>query len=226
MKTANLLTAAGRLAVNHPVATAGAALGGAAAARGVAHAGPHYDQVRGQIEAMKQDPSTPVQKFAEAWQAHLKTASARYDRFAERKLAEKTASIGPNQTFGASMLGSFGEAITKNIAQQLFAAPIAKAFEIIDRKLYLEPKQRNVFQQAVQSDPVVARAMQETPDIVMSAYKTLKQFAPSMTVDPNSLKNFLRQAIVMGGQIDFATIKLLAEAEKNIRQSRGQIGGH
>lgn len=211
---------------SHPVATAATALTGAAAVRGAQHAGPHYDQVRGQIEAMKQDASTPVQKFAAAWQERVRQETGRYERFAARKLGEKTAGLGPGQSFGASMLGSFGEALTKSIAQHLFAAPLNKAFEIIDKKLYLEPKQKNVLQAAIQSDPVLARAMQETPEIVTSAYKTLKQFAPSMTVDPNSVKNFLRQAVVMGGQIDFATIKLLAEAEKNVRASRGQIGAN
>jgi hypothetical protein len=114
--------------------------------------------------------------------------------------------------------------VIKSVAQQLFATPINKAFDILNRKLYLEPRQKNVFQQAIQTDPVLARAMEETPDIVMSAYKTLKQFAPSLTADPASVKNFLRQAVVMGGQVDFATIKLLAETEKNIQASRGKIG--
>lgn len=202
-------------AAAHPVLTGSGLLLGTAAVRGAMQANKHDDQASAQINAMHADPSLPVRKFASHY--------ARYERFAN---LQKTAAFTPGQTFGQSMLGSFGESVTKNVAQTLFANPIAKAFDIIDKKLYLEPKQRNVFQQSIQSDPILARAMQETPEIVISSYKTLKQYGPSLTVDPNSVKNFLRQAVVMGGQIDFAMIKLLAETEKNIKASRGQIGAH
>jgi hypothetical protein len=221
-KTSGVLSGAANLIAKNPLKATGVAIAGAGAVRGAIHAGPQAEEVRNQIEAMKHDASTPVRKFAEAWDAKIAECSKRYDDFAQRKLLQKTAA-GP-ETFGQTAMKSFGEPVIKSVAQQLFATPINKAFDILNRKLYLEPRQKNVFQQAIQTDPVLARAMEETPDIVMSAYKTLKQFAPSLTADPASVKNFLRQAVVMGGQVDFATIKLLAETEKNIQASRGKIG--
>jgi hypothetical protein len=208
----------------HPVATLGIAAAGTAGVRGAMDAGKQKDQVRNQIEAMKHDVSTPVRKFAEDIDSQIKTASLRYDAFVE-KMADGFGDYSKPHanSFASAALSGFGGKVVSTLADKLFQRPINKVFDIIDKKFYMEPQQKNVFQQVTQSDPILAKAMHDTPEIVMDAYNSIKRFAPTLTVDTNALRNFLRQAVALGGQLDPMSIKLLAETEKAVRQSRGQL---
>jgi hypothetical protein len=211
------------LAVRHPLATAGIALGGTALVKGGLQSGQDAKMVMKQIENMREDPGTPVAKIGQALDRVLAERVEDYAR--DASLMSKTAGINLGTNVLGSVVSGFAEGMTKFVADKIFAKPLTKAYDILDKKFYLEPKQRNVLQQAIQSDPILARAMEENPLMVTEAYKTIKQYAPSLTVDVNSLRNFLRQAVTMGGQVDFMTVKLLAEIEKTNRQARGEIGG-
>ncbi len=196
----------------------GIGLPAVATVRGALDANKYTHQVANQMELMKEDPSLPIAKFSS------KLANERFEKFAnERFKLPSSTTLGGN--VGQSLLHMFGSSATDVLAKKLIENPLNKAFDILKAKLYIEPKQQNVLKQVIQTDPTLAQAMEKTPDMVIGAYKTLKQFAPSLTTDANSLKNFLKQAIIMNGQIDFNTIKLLAETEKTIRQFKGEIGG-
>lgn len=226
-KSAGIIGATLGAISRHPVAATGAGILGVAGVRGAMQASQDNKQIRQQMEAMKQDASTPVAKFAEAWEAKVASFSNRYARFTDKTRAptEKTA-FNMGQPLNQALLSAASESIVKSLATQLFATPINKAFEILKQKFYLAPQQENTLQQALQTDPMLSKAMQDSPEILMGAYSTIKRYAPSLTVDPSALKNFLRQAVALGGQFDPMTIKLLADTEKTIRESRGQLGGH
>ncbi len=213
---------------NHPLLTTSAVLGGTAVVHGAAHAKPQGDQIMGYMHEAQQDAGAPVKKFAEVWDTVKAAHFTRYEEFAAAQKGVKTAGAALGGSFGQTMLNSFSDALVKVVAKTLFEKPLSKAFDIIDKKLYLEPRQRNVLLQVVQSDPVLSQKMEKQPEVIIGAYSTMKQYAPSLTVNAAVLKNFLLNSIATNGMVDPMTVKLLAETEKNVRMSRGQIGagGH
>lgn len=214
-------------AVNHPVVTGGALVTGGIAARGMPQARSHYQQGVSQIHQMHEDAGTPMN-----FEAIKHAQFARYDNFGKYASARSKTSAAPvaGVGFGRFGLGSkvvsgLAEGVVKGVTERMIAGPLNKAWEIIDKKLYLEPRQKNVFKQAIQSDPMLARMMETNPELIAEAYKTVKTYAPSLTQDKSALQGFLRQ-IAITGIVDPASIRMLAETEKFIRASRGQIGAN
>jgi hypothetical protein len=50
----------------------------------------------------------------------------------------------------------------------------------------------------------------------------MRKFGPSMSTSPAVVRSFLRQSTMAGGNMDFATIRLLAETEKFVQNARGR----
>lgn len=104
--------------------------------------------------------------------------------------------------------------------------PFNELTGLIKKKLYTEPKQRRVFNEVIQSDPDLARAFQERPHVINDTYDTLKFVGPNLSTNRNAVRNFLRNGMMVDGNIDYSTIKTLAETEKTLRQARGEIRGY
>jgi hypothetical protein len=208
----------------NPVKSAVGGIAGAAAYHGSHAYQGHRDQALGQIEAMKHDPSLIVPKFAEELNSNIKSQLEAFSNFSEKRAAEAPKPYAFKGMTGG-LINTFGSSITGAIASSLVKRPMDKFFGILEKKLYTQPKQRNVLMQAIQSDPILAQEMQTNPTVLEESYKTIKKFAPSLTEDVATLRQFLRQAVTTGGVIDPMTIKLLAETEVHIKRSRGQIGG-
>ena len=220
MKTASIpviMSNVGRMTANHPLMASAAVVGGVGMADGAQKAMLHNTQTMQQIEANKEDLSVPAKKYAEA----LTTQRSYLDKFASERRTQKTASpINLATAVGGSAISS----IATPFIDALITKPLNKAYKIFDQKMYIEPRQENVFKQAVNSDPILARAMQDNPQLVAQAYSTLKHYAPTFTADVSALRGYLRQ-IVITGAVDPATIRLIAETEKLVLQSRNQIRG-
>jgi hypothetical protein len=72
---------------------------------------------------------------------------------------------------------------------------------------------------------MLQEAHRTNPKGLQETFSTLQTFAPSMAKNPQATKSFLRQATMSGmhgGGPDFATIRLLAETEKFIQNSKGR----
>lgn len=104
--------------------------------------------------------------------------------------------------------------------------PLGELTSLIKKKLYTEPKQRRVFNEVIKSDPDLARVFSERPHVINDTYDTLKFVGPNLSTNKNAVRNFLRNGMMVDGNIDYSTIKTLAETEKTLRQARGEIGGY
>jgi hypothetical protein len=131
------------------------------------------------------------------------------------KAAEHQGLYGQTLTIGQS-------ALSNAISRALVERPLNAAGDVLNKKLYTQPKQNKAFHHATSSDEYIAKAMKENPDQIHGAFQTMRRFGPSLAEDPNAVRSFLRQAAMSNGQIDYATIRMLAETEKFIRHARGQ----
>lgn len=104
--------------------------------------------------------------------------------------------------------------------------PLNSLVSLIKTKLYTEPKQRRVFDEVIKSDPDLERTLRERPHVINDTYDTLKFVGPNLSTNRNAVRNFLRNGMMVDGNIDYSTIKTLAETEKTLRQARGEIGGY
>lgn len=212
-------------AVAHPVVTGGALVTGGIMARGAPQAQSHYHQAMNLTNRIHEDAGTPMNFDA------IKNAQfERYDNFGKYASDRNKTAALPMNGFGRLGLGGnvakgLTEGVVKSVTDRLISGPLTKAWDIIDKKLYMEPRQKNVLKQAIQSDPMLARMMESNPELIAEAYKTVKTYAPSLTVDKSALQGFLRQ-IAITGIVDPATIRMLAETEKFVKASRGQIGSN
>jgi hypothetical protein len=93
--------------------------------------------------------------------------------------------------------------------------------------LIVDPQRKRLFESIVRSDPVVHDALSRNPHAnrtLAEAYQTMVRFAPSLSLDVNAVRSFLREAVVGGASgVNYATIKSLIETEK-AHSSKG--GGH
>lgn len=143
------------------------------------------------------------------------TVLASYAKFAQEKVANGMPVYNNVQTAMAKSLGD-------TLADRLVAQPIDAMSGLLRKKLYDEPKQKAVFDHVVGEDPHLQQAHAANPKQLQEMYHTLKKFAPSLAVDRNATKSFLRQAMMAGGQLDYATIRMLAETEKFVQNSKGR----
>jgi hypothetical protein len=134
--------------------------------------------------------------------------------------AEKTA-----RDLYTNIMGTSHNALANAVARSLVERPLNAAGDALNKKLYTQPKQNKAFQHATTQDELVSKAYKDNPDQIHSAFSTMKRFGPSLAEDPNAVKSFLRQSSMANGQIDYATIRMLAETEKFIRHARGQGTG-
>jgi hypothetical protein len=147
------------------------------------------------------------------------TVTASYDEFCEEKLANVYAPVYP------SMQNALSTSMAQQLATKFVGEPIDAAHKVLKKKLYDEPKQQAAYDEAVSGDEMLQEAHRTNPKGLQETFSTLKTFAPSMAKNPQATKSFLRQATMSGmhgGGPDFATIRLLAETEKFIQNSKGR----
>lgn len=154
------------------------------------------------------------------------TVKQSHEEFARRKLA----ALGDGQPLQfAAAAPKFQDVATSALANAVADIGIKRPFNalqsVLKKKLYTEPKQRRVFEQVLGMDPELARLHRENPEMIARLHSSLKSYAPSLAMDPLITQNFLNQSATIGGQLDFATAKSLAEIERTVRQARGEIGG-
>lgn len=83
------------------------------------------------------------------------------------------------------------------------------------------PQRERIFYEAMKSDPVLRDALRSNPAALgqmKEAFATLVRFAPSLAQDVNAVRSYLREAVISGGGINFATIKQLADTEKTVHE--------
>ena len=148
------------------------------------------------------------------------TVMASYDEFARNKHAAFGRPTGPD-SFGP-MHSAFSKSLADTLSRKLVEEPIDNFHRLLKKKIVDDPKADNTFHAAIAADPMLQQAYKNDPESLHQTFSAMKKFGPSMVTSPGAVKSFLRQSAVSGGNMDFATIRLLAETEKFIQNSRGK----
>lgn len=145
------------------------------------------------------------------------------DLFLEKKEAARAnvlSAIG-HSPVAESTSGHFVEGLGKGVgggvAQAILSVlggSLGKGYDA----LIVDPKRKRLFESVVRSDPVVSDALARNPhasQVLSEAFQTMVRFAPSLSLDVNAVRSFLREAVVGGASgVNYATIKSLIETEK------------
>jgi hypothetical protein len=152
------------------------------------------------------------------------TVLASYDEFAKTAMPRPVGPIVPQSTGGVpnQMDRALRDAVAREMAQSMVSRPINALGDLVQKKLYDEPKYRATYDKAIESDPMLKQYAQEKPDAMLAVHKSLTRFAPSVAKDPAATRSFLRSSMMAGGELDFATIRLLAETEKFVQNAKGK----
>ena len=121
-----------------------------------------------------------------------------------------------------SFTGGLGQGIGKSVADAILGV-MGGAVGGVHQSLIVDPKRKQMFESVLRSDPVVHDALTRNPEAAKTlgeAYQTMVRFAPSLSLDVNAVRSFLREAVMGGsGGVNYATIKTLIETEKGLRSS-------
>lgn len=146
--------------------------------------------------------------------------TASLDAFLEKKAA--ISSIFPRlPAIGTSVRSNLTKGIGSGIAQGTIGlvADALKGGVGALRDLFLnERRRKQLFTALLENDVVLADGLRRNPatiDLLKEAYGTMCRFAPSLALDPNAVRSFLREVVVGGsGGVNYLTIKHLIETER------------
>lgn len=134
-------------------------------------------------------------------------------------------------SIGAGIRDSFtsgiGSGVGKGLVDTIFGllGGIVNAGKDV---LITEPKRKAILETVMRQDQVIADAISHHPDgehLVMEAYGTMVRVAPTLSMDINAVRSFLREAVIGGAGVNYATIKNLADTEKALAEARRARGG-
>jgi hypothetical protein len=148
------------------------------------------------------------------------TVLGSYDAFAEEKRAalKSADKIDTFNNAHGAMASAFGNAL----AQKFVTEPIDNAHWFLKKKIVEDPKAQATFHSVIEEDPMLRDAYAQNPTGLHETFKAMRKFGPSMSTSPAVVRSFLRQSTMAGGNMDFATIRLLAETEKFVQNARGR----
>jgi hypothetical protein len=160
--------------------------------------------------------------------------TASLDEFLEKKaelyvltkhaVAAKSFSAGNSMMEGLSK--GLGSAVGGSVAALLFQA-IGSGISSLHGAVSGDPKRKAMVDQILRSDPVLSDAIQRHPEskrMVEESYSTMVRFAPTLSMDINAVRSFLREAVLGGSGVNYATIKNLVDTERSISDAKPQYG--
>jgi len=89
-------------------------------------------------------------------------------------------------------------------------------------------QRKKVYELAISTDPLIMDAIKRRPDmaqVLEEAHKTMVRFAPTLAMDLNAVRSFLREAVLGGSGVNYATIKNLVETEASIAKAQPGMFG-
>ena len=145
------------------------------------------------------------------------TVTASYEKFASEKLA---TDFSNNPMLLNSGRAAVAKSLTDTLGAKLIADPIDAIHGSIKKRYYDEPAWQKNFHEVVQGDPMLARAHEENPSMLVDAFASVKRFSPSLARDRLATRNLLKHVVMSGGEMDHSVMKMLAETEKAVTQSK------
>lgn len=145
------------------------------------------------------------------------------DLFEQKKtyLSEKVAF--EKFAFMDQVFGGVAEGLGKGVVDAGFSQIgklVGGAARSIKERMILNKQREEIVDNIMTNDPIVSVFEQESPGSTIQAYATMVRIAPMLSTDPNIVTSFLRNTAQTGGTMDFATVKLLADAEISVAKAR------
>ena len=180
----------------------GVGLTGAAAYRGSKDSAEAATRAQDYAESVKHDLTSPMPSLE---------VTASYAKFAEEKLAAP----GPQpMMLVPSAQSAFAQGFGSALAQKLVTDPLDALHSKLRRSYVDEPKWQRNFNDVVTGDPTLSQMHKERPQVLSDAYESIKRFSPTVAKDRLATRNILKHVAMSGGEMDHATMRMLAETEK------------
>lgn len=96
----------------------------------------------------------------------------------------------------------------------------ANTFNSIKNKIQNDLRRKSLLEDLMRNDPIISKA---DKDQVLQFYATIFHVAPHLSADKNTVKDLLRNFITFD-KVDLNSIKMLADAEKNMGTIHGSGG--
>jgi len=122
-----------------------------------------------------------------------------------------------------SFTGGISQGVGMGVANGIFSG-LGKLLGGIRDAVVTNPKRLAMVETLMRNDPVISDAVNRNPhghEIVMEAYGTMTRFAPKLSTDINAARSFLREAVLGGSGVNYATIKNLIETERSLSGYHG-----
>lgn len=147
---------------------------------------------------------------------------ASLDEFLEKKAAGLQ-----DAGFMSHMMQGTGKALGTGVVTALLGS-LGHHLSNTKNVMFDEPKRKALLDQLFRTDPVIKDALARHPDsktMLMEAYGTMAKFAPTLSMDINAARSFLREAVLGGSGVNYASIKNLVDTERAIADSKPKYGG-
>lgn len=119
---------------------------------------------------------------------------------------------GPSEMMGNEFMKGTGKELS-SMAGDLVRSLASRAGGAIS-SMGDASARKAILMQLKKEDPVIARADDK---LLMEAFDTMVKFAPTLAKDKNAVRAYLREAVLSGTGPNYATIKMLADAERSVR---------
>jgi hypothetical protein len=144
------------------------------------------------------------------------TAAAPFAQIPGQMMAHKLQQPSLQDLFKTEMVKATGKELGSG-AVNLFGKALGGAADAIGGMG--DGSARNtIIAQLKKEDPVIAKA---DTKLLMEAFDTMVQFAPTLSKDKNAVRSYLREAVLTGSGPNYATIKMLADAERAVTGGGG-----
>lgn len=190
----------------------------AVAAGGLYLAAPELKQQAKTVEnqIMANQLGSPYGKYVFA---SLDTFEEKKANLDNRLAFVKKAEDGPGTFQGGLMKGFGSEAAKAGIGG--IVGLLRGAGRKLKNTLYLDNRRHQLVENIVDNDPIISVFERENPGQSYNAYSTMASVAPTLSLDPNVVTSFLREAAQTGGPLNHLTVKQLAEAEHAVGKAQG-----
>lgn len=202
------LGSAGEYVTKSPRLLTGLGVGALAAPILIEEGSDRYNRVTNRILRARQDPRRMVEE---------RDVMASLNEFLEKKAA---AFLSPTVRTGLrdNAIKGLASGAGSEVASALVYG-LGRAASGIGSALFGDPQKKAILEKILATDQIISDALKRNPavkDQIMEAYQTLNRFAPSLAADVNAVRSFLREVVLGGGHVNYATIKNLIDTEKSL----------
>lgn len=136
-----------------------------------------------------------------------RTIVASLDEFLEKKAGAPS--------FGDSVRGGLASGVASGAVNGIFGL-LGKGVSAFKDSFITSGQRKRLFEYLLQTDVTLHDEITRKPElaeVLSEAYETMAKFAPSLALDINAVRSFLRE-VTIGQGVNYATIKNLIETEK------------